>query len=53
MIMSLKERNLDRAKCTVLVIQLFLQNCAQPHEDRAYVLPHIIDETCKVLSLLT
>ena len=51
--MSLKQRNLDRAKCTVLVIQLFLQNCAQPNEDRTYVLPHIIDETCSFLSLLT
>ena len=30
-----------KAKCTVLVIQLFLQNCAQSHEDRTYVLPHI------------
>jgi len=29
-----------QAKCTVLVIQLFLQNCAQPH-DRKYICPII------------
>jgi len=29
------------AKCTVLVIQLFLQKCVQPHEDRTNVLPHV------------
>ena len=44
----------------VLVIQLFLQNCAQPHEDETYVLAHInlnwslfLDETCKFPPLLT
>ena len=50
---------LQLTKCTVPAIQLFLQNCAQPHEDKKYVLPHINsmilshDETCKVLLLLT
>jgi len=29
------------AKCTVLVIQLFLQYCTQPQEDRTYALPQI------------
>ena len=35
------KKNPTQAKCTVLAIQFFLQNCAQPHEDRTYVLPHI------------
>jgi len=30
-----------QAKCTVRVSKLFFQNCAQPHEDSLYVLPHI------------
>ena len=29
------------AKSTVLVIQLFLQKCVQPHGDRTNVLPHM------------
>jgi len=32
---------LQLTKCTVPAIQLFLQNCAQPHEDRTCVLSHI------------
>jgi len=30
-----------QAKCTVRVSKLFFKNCAQPHEDSLYVLPHI------------
>jgi len=30
-----------KAKCTVLVIQLFLPKCTQPHENGLYILPHI------------
>ena len=35
------KKNPTQAKCTVLAIQFFLQNCAQPHEDRTCVLPHM------------
>jgi len=30
-----------KAKCTVLVIQIFLPQCAQPHENGLHILPHI------------
>jgi len=29
------------AKCRIRVGQIFFQNCAQPHENNLYVLPHI------------
>jgi len=37
-ILSYRDR---KAKCTVLVIQLFIQKCVQPHGNRTNVLPHM------------
>jgi len=36
-----RARSCFRVKCTVLVIQLFLQKCVQPHGDKTNVLPHM------------